>query len=416
MGILIGATVVITHTLLQRYIGEGFQTAASKETATAAATARINAALEAAKIIDGKVFVIMDLDKSAPRDNPTNLNDPRKRNFIRWVVETMPSRTSEEIRIEIKNNYDDLWRQYTEKAEFITAKEEEAALEAARLREEKVQAIISPMRNDIFKIEFPRSFVEWAVQRSPSASADTIRTDLISNYDLRLAEFRTISAATNTRDIEWTNNIKQKTCDEIAAAKGRFVAMLGKVKESVDDLRKNGLGEAIRIKDVNYTAQQDVKGKCTTTNSEACNGLAIQDEDLITSIPWYEGVNTEIFNRQYDLGRKVSDLDKVLQFLGCTNKIFTSDELKEITDYDNLPPNQKLMGGYMARQTGLLNIAELRSRLNMMSPYYISPDVLEYLTQYLIDKENVDTQIKTYTSINNDLRQSSQRIKKYATF
>jgi len=409
LGILTGVAAVITRRFIRKMVAtEGFQTttATQEKTREQIATERREASINAARQRDAKIDKIIESDASTASNDPKKL-DISKTRFIKWAVERSPSLSAEQVYEDLKNNYYERQQEYIQKAEDISANEDAALIEATKARETKIQTIIKPRPTDIFKIEFPRSFVEWAVQERPNASAEDIRKNLIEKYDEEFTKFRTRSSDMNARDAAWTADPKGKTCAEVAAAKARYLAMLNRLRVDVQDLSGN-LKEAIQLKDMNRGFQQDVYSKCSRTLSDACIGLARQDEDLVTTVPWYEGVNTEIFNRQIDLTENVKVLNEVIKFIGCDAEVMLQDEELDTNTGKITDPKD------LSKRLGLMNTPALRMRLSEMSPYYLSPDVLQYLTQYLINKEDVDAKVSTYATIRDDLKKASIRINEYA--
>lgn len=284
---------------------------------------------------------------------------------------------------------------------------EMAATVAAQERERKIQEIIKPRVDDVFKVEFPRSFVEWAVDKSSSSTtASDIRSDLLNNYNIRLQQFRFQTLQEQSRDAEWTKDPKGETCRQATAARDAYLQALGRLRRPVQDL-SGTLYSAIEAKDLNRSYQQDpaIKDKCRLSRSAACIGLATQDSELVKAVPWYEGVNTEIFTKEVEIRENINVLNQILEILDCPT-ILDKPTLDAATGKTTDPKNLRARLGYM--DTPLL-----RMKLSEMSPYYLSPDVLEFLTRYLIDSEEMNSKIVTLTNLSQDISTNSARLRAF---
>ena len=316
--------------------------------------------------------------------------------------------------------------------EDIAADLEASATAETVAREAKVQAIIKPDPGEIFQIEFPRSFVEWAVNKEPTKTAQEIRSDLLDNYTARLQEFRTPLPEVTSRDALWSSNPKTKTCEEVTRVRGEYLAVLDRLRgtpprrtcedvftqappanpETVQDL-SGSLYRAICYKDRNRDYQagsidkngkvliEGVQGKCIRSQSVNCRALAELDQTLVTTIPFYDAVNTAIFEQESELTENVLVLNQILELIDC-NKLIGRNNILEPSETQ------------LTKKLGYIDVPLLRLKLNELSPYYLSPGVVRYVSEFLIEQQEVDTEIKTLNTLSENITSISNRIRNYA--
>jgi hypothetical protein len=125
---------------------------------------------------------------------------------------------------------------------------------------------------------------------------------------------------------------------------------------------------------------------------DACRNLAKQDDTLVTLIPFYEMPNPELINLDIEFTERYKLLTNILTFLQCPNSTFEPGLSKDTS-----------AGG-----VGLVDPSLLKLKLQELSPYYISPVSLSYISKLLSGK--VEDSLSTVPELKNTVDSNVSRI------
>jgi hypothetical protein len=104
----------------------------------------------------------------------------------------------------------------------------------------------------------------------------------------------------------------------------------------------------------------------------------------------YDALNIDIYVKEVDIQESLKAVEDIYTLVGCTGGIASFDADRDI---------------------GIVDNEALRAKLETLSPYYISPDTLEYITDFLISPEEVADAAITNNALYKDIRGTVTQIK-----
>jgi hypothetical protein len=265
-----------------------------------------------------------------------------------------------------------------------------------------VEIVMNPSETDIFKVTVPRGMAVWALKTFSGTPAE-IRARILADYTATVQQYNTASGVQAARNAAWTANPKQKTCEELQGLATRFRAMVDQMRSSVGGV-SGALATGINYKDLNLDAQKGVQDRCRDLLAgegqagvnqlmvDACRNLAKQDDTLVTLIPFYEMPNTELLNLDLEFTERYTLVTKLLSFLQCPNSTFEPGLSKD-----------QAAGG-----VGLVDVELFKRKLQELSPYYISPVSLSYISKLLSGK--MEDSLSTVPELKNTVDSNVSRI------
>jgi hypothetical protein len=235
---------------------------------------------------------------------------------------------------------------------------------------------MNPTETDTFTITIPRQLAVWALQTISPIPA-TARQAIIDDYPRYLAQFTTRSPEQSGRNTTWSQNPFGESCNQVALLGQYYTSLLNRIRPIVQDL-SGTVYTAMIQKDDNLRYQLYSLTKCKKVLTEDCKALASQDDILQQFDAPYSAVNSIIIEAEVELTERIKLINEVLTRIGCQT-------LPIVTTLTDGPPKGGL--GYIDNE--LLNL-----KLQEMSPYYISPGTLEFVTKLLVDRQKLDEQIE----------------------
>jgi hypothetical protein len=162
--------------------------------------------------------------------------------------------------------------------------------------------------------------------------------------------------------------------------------------------------KGIDVKKENMGYQKNYTDRCLSNLTTGCIELASVDAGVFAALP-----DIDIFYQNLLIGGY--DIDSLLQQLN-----FYSDLLKCPLD----PASQATFDVSdneidMERDIGEINTAALAYELESLSPYYLSPDVVNFLLRFLISQEQLNSLRFTSADFVNQTRTIINSIKPYYT-
>jgi hypothetical protein len=167
----------------------------------------------------------------------------------------------------------------------------------------------------------------------------------------------------------YVSKIKERGCTEIAKARTELRSQITLLRQRAQDLSGTAI-TAQGMKKENMKRQYEVLPSCMSqTPSEDCKKLASLDPYLFETIPIYEGTLNQMFEAEVNIQDKLDALNITSNFLGCT-----------YTD---------LSGFDVDRELGVTDVDAVKEVLNELSPYFIAPVVLNYITKLLVGEAEI---------------------------
>ncbi len=246
---------------------------------------------------------------------------------------------------------------------------------------DKIKRIAEPIEGDPFQVTFPKYISAYAMAKYKEDRVRA-RNALLNDYDTHMRELTTLVYDQNVV-AAWNTDPKTQSCVAIDVVRTNFLASLAKLKTNMSALDQQA-GTIGRMRDENMEFQLKYQTVCSTKPpSQACIDLASQEPVLFSLLSRYESLNETVFTKEIDVTESILVLGDVFKLLNCEGGDISVDFQRDIGTIDN---------------------EALREKLENLSPYYISPDTLKYVTRMIITPEEIASSSVTTNSLFNDMK------------
>lgn len=197
------------------------------------------------------------------------------------------------------------------------------------------------------------------------------------------------------------SSTRETACSEMRSLRIAFMEKIEELRNVMNDLSGTQV-LAYNLKSENMKYQYEFSEKCTDlvnrtafTGLEnvprtACIDLASGDDPLYNSIlPGYDTTNLKLYQEEITIQDYLNTINDTIELTGCDVSGFS----------------------FSADDVGTINTEELRAKLNELSPYYISPGTLDFVTTYLVGNGILDTALFTSSEILKSVKSSLSFIK-----
>ena len=202
--------------------------------------------------------------------------------------------------------------------------------------------------------------------------------------------------------------IRSRICKELESATELFRGKLEGLRTAAQDIRQS-IEAANKAKEENWNAQMDSMDSTKASTpciqggspNADCKRLASIDSYLHDLVPDYQQAKNDLIKEGIPMRDKLTTLIKVADLYRCP---FVTD----LSGFNNIPLSfLDPLGGEdeanpeasIATYTGEFYPETLNASLKSLSPYYISPDVTNYVSKSLLIRG--DTDDSPYEIINN---------------
>ena len=195
------------------------------------------------------------------------------------------------------------------------------------------------------------------------------------------------------------------SCSEMGTLRRFFMDKLAEVRASMDDLSGTEV-LAVNLKTENMKYQYQFSDTCTdfVNRSEikgrqeiprkACIGLASQDDPISGGLlANYDTTNLTLYQEEVKIQDNIQTINDTIALIGCDLSGFSFSADTDI---------------------GTIDTEGLRAKLNELSPYYISPGTLDFVTTYLVGNGILDTALFSSSEILKSVNSSLRYIKTVA--
>lgn len=277
--------------------------------------------------------------------------------------------------------------------------------------------------NDRLPVKFSNYISMYALaRRANMTDVSGARASLFNCYNTLQTEMETKLYDTAKRGA-WTASPKTETCKKLDLLRAKYIVEYAKIIKQVQDLSGTEV-TAEKMRDENLKIQDRLTKACKESPmSQACKDLASQEIPVYDLLSKYENVNVSMFVNALDISDNLLTINQVYSVMDCAipNQFFSTGvgaplfwvdknkkysvtlascmtplDLKQKCEAPNIAPQSffdSLETGAtpftasMATTTPMLEIKDneipfidtetLRTKLQTMSPYYISPDILD---------------------------------------
>lgn len=221
-----------------------------------------------------------------------------------------------------------------------------------------LERVQKPQNGDTLYVTFPQDISLYALakyKRDPVAA----RQGLMDNYDVIRTEMST--STPQARLDSWTRDPKKETCAQITALQTSLKDQLTALKGKMVDISGTQY-TMMSMRDENMAFQKKYTRDCDVNLTEDCKRLASQEEAIFPLLPQYDTVNETLYEKEVEITETIEILDDVAKLMECSIPAtsFSVDD-----------------------DVGTLDTDALKEKLEQLSPYYLSPGTLQYVSRYL---------------------------------
>ena len=291
---------------------------------------------------------------------------------------------------------------------------------------------------DLMPVSFGKYISVYSMARS-NGDLSGARIDLFGAYDQLQTEMGSI-LYDQAKVSAWNSDAKGESCRQLDTLAANFAIQYTALRNSMQDLSGTAI-KAARMRDENMEFQKQHLSKCQgqgNSLSAACISLANQEGPVFSLMAKYENANNSLFTNELDISNNIQTINDTYRIIGCNNpnKFFSTSSGAAVFWVNNntkypvascsacsaailsncskptIAPQvffDKLNTGsaftcnmvsatpmlFSNAETGSVDTTALRAKINQLSPYYLSPDTLEYITSSIISAADSSASIMT---------------------
>lgn len=244
-----------------------------------------------------------------------------------------------------------------------------------------LELVMNPGAKDVFRSVYPKYLSMYALAKYNYNPA-IARSALINQYDLLQNELQTAVETEQATRTLFANNPANASCNQLNTITMAFYGRLVSIYSKTQDLSGAGV-MAESLHDENLALQGIVSNACTNQGpipSADCIKLATRDETLFPLIPSFDDININILKSGQDIQDTIDILVQAYKGIGCRflspgsgssgskaplsiDTVFSTEYIDSLETIDTYSLNQKLQE---------------------LSPYYVSPNIINYISGKLI--------------------------------
>jgi hypothetical protein len=250
-----------------------------------------------------------------------------------------------------------------------------------------IDNVVNPSETDTFQVIFPLYLSIYALatysgvlDKMDDDRSDCARRDLFDRYS-ELLRGLTTTVYSQTEMAAWNADPKAKSCAALQVIETSFREAKAQLKVRVQDV--SGMTYTLSdLRDENLDFQRRFEASCKESLSEPCKKLASQEPVLFPLLAQFEGVAATNYEKEDEINETLTTVGEIYKLLGCRMAVEGS-----------------LLAYSADKDAGEIDAETLRGKLETLSPYYLSPDVLKYITSALISPDELQAELMNTSDI-----------------
>jgi hypothetical protein len=245
-----------------------------------------------------------------------------------------------------------------------------------------VSMVTDPQDTDTYQLIFPTYISVYALAKYGGPENELCaRTALFNEYDSLMKDMTT-AVYDRSKSVPWDADPKAQTCVALKVIEGNIAQAVSNLRRNIQDVSGTTVSLSA-LRDENLSLQNKFLQACTATTppNQPCIQLASQEPILFPLLSQYEGVSSTAYDKEGDLNDSLQAVGDTYKLLGCTAGATTR------FDFDS------------DRDLGQIDAEVLRMKLQTLSPYYLSPDTLTYITNSLIKPDDVQDSLMNTSDV-----------------
>lgn len=243
--------------------------------------------------------------------------------------------------------------------------------------------VINPGPKDIFTSVYPKYLSMYALAKY-NYNPTVARSALINQYDQLQNELQTAVETEQATRTLFANNPANASCNQLNTITMAFYGKLVSLYSSTQDLSgAERIAESLH--DENLGLQDTVSSACSNQGpipSPECIKLATRDETIFPLIPSFDALNVKLLTSGQDIQDIIDVLVQAYKGIGCSFPSAGSGSSgssgSAAMSIDTVFSSEYL------ESLQIIDTYSLNSKLQELSPYYVSPAIINYISGKLI--------------------------------
>jgi hypothetical protein len=256
-----------------------------------------------------------------------------------------------------------------------------AFMNSLKAQEDIIQLTMNGIPGTLNKDTYPRDWVVYALNQTGNDPVSARKYIFDNRANIQAQVLNDTNPAEYTRytadQPTWqsSGSLKDRSCKELSDAKATLKTLLANVRTPVQDMSGTAIA-AQGLKAENMKYQYQFRELCSQDPiSDSCKDLASLDPNIFETLGPYDATNKLLYEKEIDIQDSLDAINSVMKGVGCP-----------ITD---------LSGFTVEKDIGIIDSEMLKLKMEELSPYYIAPVVLQYLTKLLVGAEEIDAASQT---------------------
>ena len=269
-------------------------------------------------------------------------------------------------------------------------------------RKELLSQVMNPKENDTFKLVYPKYISMYALAKynnNPIAA----RSALLNDFDKMQAGLEKEVELETEKRSAFAANPQSESCKILNTLTMALYGKLLSIQAGAQDISGNGVlaqelhAENLKLQNASACMNQGA------TPSAACIALARLDEKLFPLLPIYENANISLLTNAQSIQETIDLLLQAYQGMGCLpvggsaagsgplsiSSVFSSEYV------NNLP---------------IVDTRALIDALEQLSPYYVSTNIINFISGRLIGTPDFKSKIATTSDYISNMAKTTNNI------
>lgn len=243
--------------------------------------------------------------------------------------------------------------------------------------------VTNPGETDTFTMVYPKYISMYALAKY-DYNPVVARSALINQFDVLQNELQTAVDTEGQRRGLYSGsgialNAKQDSCNQLNTLTMAYYGQLLSIYAMTEDLSGAAI-TAGSMHDENLGLQNSVTNACTNQGekpSAACIALASMDEKLFPLLSQFTSMNTDLLDNSQTIQEVINILLRAYSGMGCSMPTGTGSYTSSMPSIDTVFSSDYLSSVQIA------DTYTLNSKLQELSPYYVSPNIINFISQSL---------------------------------
>jgi len=265
--------------------------------------------------------------------------------------------------------------------------------------------VTNPGPKDTFTMIYPKYLSMYSLAKY-GFNPDAARNALINQYDTLQRELQTMVELEQNSRAAFSADPKGQSCTQVNTLTMGFYGQLISLYRSAQDL-SGAATSAGEFHDENIGLQDRVINICSTQGrlpSADCIKLASMDEKLFPLLPKFDAMNLNLTTNGQDVQKIIDTLVETYLGMGCTRPATAG------SNDPNVPSIDTVFSSEYLESLATVDTETLSTKLQELSPYYVSPRIINYISNKFLGTPEFDDGLATSLDYLRDMSKTTNSI------